>query len=92
MLLRENVEDDAEAFFRLNSDPEVLRYSNFSADYNALGVKPVDDNKKNLYLNNDHAGTPENFKSYVIGEATGGGGHNYAGDYSPHKDVGPCRP
>jgi hypothetical protein len=61
LLLREDVEDDAEAFFRLNSDPEVLRYSNFSADYNALGVKPVDDNKRNPYLNDDHAGTPENF-------------------------------
>jgi ribosomal-protein-alanine N-acetyltransferase len=26
LLLREYVEDDAEAFFRLNSDPEVLRF------------------------------------------------------------------
>jgi hypothetical protein len=67
-------------------------YTNFSADYNALGVKPVDDNKKNPYLNNDHAGTPENDKSHVIGGATGGGGHDYTGNYSGGKDVGPCRP
>ena len=92
MLLREYVEDDAEAFFRLNSDPEVLRYSNFSADYNALGVKPVDDNKKNPYLNNDHSGRPENFKPFVIGGATGGGGNNYTGGLSGTDNVGPCRP
>ena len=92
MLLREYVEDDAEAFFRLNSDPEVLRYSNFSADYNALGVKPVDDKVQNPYLNSDHAGTPENFKSFVIGGATGGGGGNFTGGLSATKSVGPCRP
>jgi hypothetical protein len=67
-------------------------YTMFDADYNLLGVKPVDDNKKNPYLNNDHAGTPENFKPYVIGGATGGGGHNYTGNYSRSKDVGPCQP
>ena len=64
----------------------------FDADYNALGVKPVDDDKKNPYLNHDHAGTPENFKPYVIGGATGDGGHNYTGNYSPGNDVGPCQP
>ena len=26
LLLREYVEDDAEAFFKLNTDPEVLRF------------------------------------------------------------------
>jgi len=60
-------------------------YTNFSSDYSLLGVKPVDDNKKNPYLNSDHAGTPENFKPFVIGGATGGGGSNYTGDYSATK-------
>jgi hypothetical protein len=67
-------------------------YTNFNADYTALGVKPVDDNKKNPYLNADHAGTPENFKPYVIGGATGGGGSNYTGGLSGTAAVGPCQP
>ena len=57
-------------------------YTNFDADYNSLGVKPVDDNKASQYKNSDHAGTPENFKSFVIGGATGGGGSNFTGSYS----------
>jgi hypothetical protein len=67
-------------------------YTNFSAYYNFLGVKPVDDNKKNPYLNKDRAGTPENFTPYVIGGATGSGGNNYTGSLGPTKGVGPCRP
>jgi hypothetical protein len=67
-------------------------YTNFSPDYNALGVKPVDDKMHNPYPNSDHAGTPENFKPYVIGGATGGGGANYTGGLSGTADVGPCRP
>jgi len=65
-------------------------YSAFSSDYNALGVKPVDDNKASQYKNSDHAGTPENFKPYVIGGGTGGGGANYTGGYSGTASVGPC--
>jgi hypothetical protein len=57
-------------------------YTTFSNDHNALGVKPVDDNKASAYKNSDHAGTPENFKQYVIGGARGGGGSNYTGGYS----------
>jgi len=57
-------------------------YTNFGADYNSLGVKPVDDNKASQYKNSDHAGTPENFKSFVIGGARGGGGSNFTGSYS----------
>jgi hypothetical protein len=57
-------------------------YTNFSPDYNALGVKPVDDNKASQYQNSDHAGTPENFKTFVIGGARGGGGSNFTGSYS----------
>jgi hypothetical protein len=57
-------------------------YTNFSAKYNDLGVKPVDDNKASQYQNSDHAGTPEDFRAYVIGGATGGGGSNFTGSYS----------
>jgi hypothetical protein len=64
----------------------------FSTDYNAIGIKPVDDKVQNPYLNNDHAGTPENFKSFVISGATGGGGNSYTGGLSGTGNVGPCRP
>jgi hypothetical protein len=57
-------------------------YTSFDTDYNDLGVKPVDDNKASKYQNSDHAGTPENFKSFVTGGAAGGGGSNYTGSYS----------
>jgi len=65
-------------------------YSNFSTNYNLLGVKPVDDNHASQYQNSDHAGTPENFKAYVIGGARGSGGSNYTGGYSGTKSVTPC--
>jgi len=35
-----------------------------------------------IYKNSDHAGTPENFKTFVVGGATGGGGSNFTGSYS----------
>jgi hypothetical protein len=57
-------------------------YGAFGADYPSLGVKPTDDNKASVYQNSDHAGTPEAFKSYVVGGARGGGGSNYTGSYS----------
>lgn len=57
-------------------------YTQFSTDYNSLGVKPVDDNQGSQYQNSDHAGTPENFKQFVTGGARGGGGSNYTGSYS----------
>lgn len=50
--------------------------------YDGLGVKPVDDNKASSIKNSDHAGTPENFRSDVIGGARGGGGSNFTGSYS----------
>jgi N-acetylneuraminic acid mutarotase len=62
-------------------------YTSFSTDYNALGVKPVDDNKASQYQNSDHAGSPENFKNFVIGGATGGGGSNWTGGYSGTANV-----
>ena len=50
--------------------------------YEGLGVKPVDDNQASSYKNSDHAGTPENFRSFVVGGARGGGGSNFTGSYS----------
>jgi hypothetical protein len=64
-------------------------YRSFSADYNALGVKPVDSNRASQYQNSDHAGTPENFKSFVTGGARGGGGSNFTGSYSATGHVTP---
>jgi hypothetical protein len=57
-------------------------YTSFDTNPNALGVKPVDDNNGSEYKNSDHAGTPENYKSFVTGGAAGGGGSNYTGSYS----------
>jgi hypothetical protein len=67
-------------------------YSSFGADYNSLGVKPVDDNDASIFHNSDHAGTPESFKSFVVGGATGGGGSNFTGGYSGTKSVVPTCP
>jgi len=70
-------------------------YTSFSNDPNAAGVKAVDDNKLNPpYLNSDHAGTPENFRSFVIGGTRGGGGSNFTGSYSGTASVkvGYCPP
>src|SRR5262245_37862529 len=64
-------------------------YRSFSADYSALGVKPVDSNRASQYQNSDHAGTPENFKSFVTGGARGGGGSNFTGSYSATGHVTP---
>ncbi len=67
---------------RTNIPGKQVAPLNFGADYNSLGVKPVDDNKASQNKNSDHAGTPENFKSFVIGGARGGGGSNFTGSYS----------
>ena len=57
-------------------------YTQFSQDYNALGVKPINDEKYNPYVNKDKAGTPENFKPYLVAGARGDGGDKYTGDWS----------
>jgi hypothetical protein len=62
-------------------------YTTFSIDNTTLGVKPVDDNQASQYKNSDHAGTPENFKSFVTGGARGGGGSNYTGSLSATASV-----
>jgi hypothetical protein len=67
-------------------------YTKFSTDYNALNVKPVDDNHVSAYQNSDHAGTPEAFTPYVIGGARGGGGSNFTGSMSATASVTPAPP
>jgi hypothetical protein len=64
-------------------------YSSFSSDYNALGVKPIDDSHNDPYNNGDHAGSLELLKSFVVKGATGDGGNNYTGNFSPGKSVTP---
>lgn len=60
-------------------------YSTFSEDLDAVGAKPIDGSQSNPYHNSDHAGTPELYKDFVIGGATGGGGSNFTGSYSATK-------
>ncbi len=57
-------------------------YTSFPTDYNAIGVKPIDGSSMNPYPNSHHAGTPENYGSFVVGGARGGGGSNFTGSYS----------
>jgi hypothetical protein len=57
-------------------------YASFSGNSTTLGVKPMDSDQDNPAANHDHAGTPENFKSFVIPGARGKGGKNYTGSYS----------
>jgi hypothetical protein len=64
-------------------------YTSFSADYNALNVKPLDSNNATAYHNSDHAGTPEAFRSFVVGGARGGGGANFTGSYSATASLTP---
>jgi VCBS repeat-containing protein len=57
-------------------------YSSFSSDNTVLGVKPMNTDNDNPPRNHDRAGTPENFKQFVIPGARGKGGKNYTGTYS----------
>jgi SdrD B-like domain len=61
----------------------------FPSDLSGVGVKPVDANNLSVYKNSDHAGTPENFKSFVLGGARGGGGSNFTGSYSGTASIYP---
>jgi hypothetical protein len=55
-------------------------YTNFSANYTALGIKSVDDSKACGYKNSDAACTPENFKQYCVFGARCGTYSNYCGN------------
>lgn len=65
-------------------------YSTFG-DNNAIGVKPTEETNTSQWHNSDKAGTPENFKAYLVPGARGNGGTNYTGDYSPAASVAPPR-
>lgn len=66
-------------------------YSQFAGDLGALEVKPLDGTKFYRFRNSDHAGTPEDYRAFVIGGARGGGGSNFTGSYSGTAAVVPCR-
>lgn len=57
-------------------------YSSFSSNNAVLGVKPMFADHDNPGSNHDLAGTPENFKQFVVRGARGNGGTNYTGTYS----------
>src|SRR5262249_14766332 len=61
----------------------------FSADYNALNVKAVDNKDLTVYHNGDQSGTPEAFKPSITPGGTGGGGNNSTGNFTPAKAVKP---
>jgi hypothetical protein len=57
-------------------------YTKFASTLGGVQVKPTDSPKGSAYQNGDAAGTPENYKAYVVGGAMGGGGSNYTGSSS----------
>ncbi|MGI8989453.1 MAG: hypothetical protein ACR2I2_07695 [Bryobacteraceae bacterium] len=63
-------------------------YSQFTTNYGSIQVQPTHGNSCSGN-NSDHAGTPENFKPYVIGGARGGGGSNFTGSWSGTVSVTP---
>ena len=65
-------------------------YTSFSTDYNSLAVKAAHTNTC-AFNNSDHAGTPENFKSSVVGGARGGGGSNFTGSWSGTASANVCQ-
>lgn len=69
----------------VNWKSAAAAYTSFSSDPNTLDVKPTDQAftvAGHSWNNSNHAGTPEAYKSYVVGGATGGGGSNFTGSYS----------
>ncbi|HYL27921.1 MAG TPA: hypothetical protein VEW74_08805 [Candidatus Nitrosotalea sp.] len=64
-------------------------YTSFTKTYERLGLKPLDDRHYPPF-NGDRAGTPERYKQYVIGGATGSGGMDYTGSLGGRVTVKPC--
>jgi hypothetical protein len=64
-------------------------YTTLGTKYPQLDVKALDDPHYAPY-NNDPAGTPEAFKSYVTSGGTGNGGNQYTGTPTPPTNVTPC--
>jgi hypothetical protein len=59
-------------------------YDSF-ASHTGIEVKPINGPTQNPYENQDRAGTPENFKSFVVAGARGTGATNYTGSYTAIK-------
>jgi hypothetical protein len=57
-------------------------YSEFTTNMSAIEVKTLPDKKEDVIKNTDHAGTPENFKSFVVAGARGQGGSDWTGNRS----------
>jgi hypothetical protein len=55
-------------------------YTSFAANA-GVNVKPISSTTQNPYPNSDVAGTPENFKSFLVSGARGAGGTNYTGNF-----------
>ena len=55
-------------------------YTTFAA-HSGINVKPISSTTQNPYPNSDAAGTPENFKSSLVGGARSTGGTNYTGSF-----------
>jgi len=67
-------------------------YTQFSTDYNALGVKPVEDDHETIssgWWTRDPAGTPENYKKYWTRGASGDDRDDFTGDPSRVVGVSP---
>ena len=60
-------------------------------DHPGINVKPINGITQNPYPNFDRAGTPENFKSFVVDGAKGTGGTNYTGSFSA-RSTATCAP
>jgi len=58
---------------------------------NSVIPKPVHSTSLDEFHNGDQAGTPENFKKFVIGGARGGGGSNFTGSWSGTNSCEPPR-
>jgi hypothetical protein len=54
-------------------------YSNFAITPTFLEIKPIDASTGSLYNNTDPAGTPENYRAFLIAGARGTGGSEYTG-------------
>lgn len=65
-------------------------YTKFTSRLDDLQVKPLHDKRYPPY-NADPAGTPEAYKQYVTGGATGDGGQNYTGGLGQSVTVTPCK-
>jgi phospholipase C len=62
-----------------NLGPSLLGSTAF---YNGLGIKPIDAKLGSVYVDNNQAGTPENFLADFISSATIGSSTNYVGAYN----------